>query len=98
MTVNPQLIKEITDLTEEWYVVINRDHHKTKDCFFYINTVWQFGEPPKYRVEHYGYIVDNIIAEFDTYEQAAEFLKNTLETMVEEQKAQIEEEENLDLL
>ena len=85
-------INRITNLTQKWYEAISGDHHKTKDCFFYINTVWQFGDPPKYRVEHYGYIEDEIIAEFDTYEKASEFLERTLGRMIREYK----EREELD--
>ena len=29
---NETLIKEITDLTQQWYALIGPDHHKDRDC------------------------------------------------------------------
>lgn len=72
------IIEEITELTDEWYVLIGKDHHKDRDCHWYIETKWSYGFPPKYLVCHHGYIVDEIEEECDTYELALTRLKDIL--------------------
>lgn len=81
-----EILDEITKLTKEWYFLISGDHHKDRDCHFYINTVWSYGQKQKYRVEHYGYVFDNVEEEFDTYREAAEYLLKTLKQMIIEEK------------
>ena len=77
-----EVLNQITELTEKWYFLIGKDHHKDKDCHFYINTVWSYGKKQKYRVEHYGYIFRDIEEEFDTYDAAAKFLLNKIKEMI----------------
>lgn len=50
--------EEITKLSGEWYRYVNLDHHKDRDCHFYIEKVWSYGDPPKYRAVHQGYIAE----------------------------------------
>ena len=38
--------EEITKLTELWYEIVGNDHHKDRDCHWYINKVWSYGEKP----------------------------------------------------
>jgi hypothetical protein len=85
-----EILDQITELSKEWYILIGRDHHKDRDCHFYINTVWSYGQKQKYRVEHFGYIFDDIEEEFDTYRQAAEFLLNKIREMIEIERNQEE--------
>jgi hypothetical protein len=47
---------EITALTEKWCRYVGLDHHKDRDCHFYIEKRWSYGDPPKYRAQHYGYV------------------------------------------
>ena len=68
----------ITKLTKVWYELVSLDHHKDRDCHWYINKVWSYGEKPIYIVEHYGYIRDEVIEEFDTYSEAEMFIADTL--------------------
>jgi hypothetical protein len=77
------ILNQITQLTDEWYSLIGQDHHKDKDCHFYINTVWSYGQKQKYRVEHYGYIFRDISEEFSTYNEAAQFLLNKIKEMIQ---------------
>lgn len=70
----PQLINRITELTDVWYKLIAKDHHKDRDCHFYINTVWSYGQRPYYRIEHFGYINDDLTEEYPTYREACESL------------------------
>jgi hypothetical protein len=43
-----------------------------------------------YRVEHHGYILDDIEAEFSTYRGACEFLIATLKTSIKREEEQEE--------
>lgn len=88
-----EILDQITDLTEKWYSLISGDHHKDRDCHFYINTVWSYGQKQKYRVEHYGYVFNHIEEEFTTYREAAEYSLETLKKMIKTEK---ESQENLD--
>jgi len=88
------ILDQITELSKEWYILIGGDHHKDHDCHFYINTVWSYGQKQKYRVDHFGYIVEEIEEEFDTYREAAIFLLNKITEMIKIEK---EPEDFLDL-
>jgi hypothetical protein len=78
-----QLIEEITKLTEEWYTVISPDHHKDRDCHWFIETKWSYGDLPKYSVQHRGYIVREIDENWNTYELALKRLKGLLTREIE---------------
>ena len=80
------IIEEITILTDEWYRLIGSDHHKDRDCHWYIETKWSYGQPPKYSVQHFGYILDDIVEECDSYDEALLKLKETLIEKIEEEK------------
>ena len=89
------IIEEITKLTDEWYHLIGKDHHKDRDCHWYIETKWSYGHPPVYTVQHFGYILDKIEEECDSYEEALTFLRDILKERIEEEKqSQKENEEN----
>lgn len=53
------LEEEITDLTAKWYRYVNLDHHKDRDCHWFIQKTWSYGEEPYYEAYHSGYILDN---------------------------------------
>ena len=89
------IIEEITILTDEWYRLIGSDHHKNKDCHWYIETKWSYGYPPKYSVQHFGYILDDIVEECDSYDEALLKLKEILTEKIEEEKKS-QEEDNVD--
>ena len=82
-----EILNQITELSKEWYIVIGGDHHKDRDCHFYINTVWSYGQKQKYRVEHFGYLYRDVEEIFETYKEAAEYLLTTLRTMIEGEKS-----------
>ena len=81
-----ELIEEITKLTDEWYVLIGPSHHKDRDCHWYVETKWSYGQTPKYFVQHFGYILDDINNEFDSYHEALIGLKTILEREVADYK------------
>jgi hypothetical protein len=73
------LISEITNLTEEWYFLIGKDHHKDRDCHWYIETKWSYGYPPTYTIYHAGYILHDFEdIECSSYIEALEILKTVL--------------------
>ena len=80
-----KMIEQITKLTDDWYKLIGKDHHKDRDCHWYIETKWSYGLPPTYIVRHYGYIIDEVDEKFESYEQALEFLKEFLIKTIEDE-------------
>lgn len=90
-----QSIDKITELTEQWYKLIGKDHHKDRDCHWYIETKWSYGLSPTYIVRHYGYILDEVEEEFETHEDALNYLQNFLIEVIE--KEIINSQQNLDL-
>jgi len=73
-----EIDEKITALTAAWYAYVNLDHHKDRDCHFYIEKVWSYGEPPVYRVSHPGYITDFASQDFRTSGEAHLWLHRTL--------------------
>ena len=78
--------REITKLTALYYKIVSLDHHKDRDCIWSINKIWYYGDEPKYRVEHYGYIFKDVEEEFDSYEKAEKFLSKMVKEAISEQK------------
>jgi len=76
-------IDKITELTDIWYNMIGSDHHKDRDCHWYIETKWSYGQPPKYTVQHFGYIIDSIEEVFSTYDKALDGLILQLNKSIE---------------
>jgi hypothetical protein len=79
-----ELIKKITELTDKWYRLIGPDHHKDRDCHWYIETVWSYGNPPVYVIRHYGYIIDEIEETWSEYELALNRLKELIEKEIKQ--------------
>lgn len=50
-------MKTLTELSAEYYALVNRDHHKDGDCHFYIQKIYSYGDEPywQYQFLHYGY-------------------------------------------
>lgn len=71
-------------LTEFWYDYVGCDHHKDRDCHFYVNKVWSYGQEPYYRLEHYGYMSDfEDNSEYSSYEEALDAFILWLESEIE---------------
>ena len=81
------IIDEITKLTEEWYLLIGPDHHKDRDCHWYIETKWSYGKLPIYTIHHYGYIIDEINETWSDYELVLNRLKDILKKEIEEYRS-----------
>ena len=81
-----ELINEITKLTEEWYKLIGSEHHKDRDCHWYIETKWSYGGYPTYTIRHHGYVLDKIEENLSTYDAALKRLKEILEEKIKDEK------------
>jgi len=74
---------KLLKLTQFWYDYVGCDHHKDRDCHFYINKVWSYGQEPVYRIEHYGYMSELENNElYETYEEAIQALVDWLSNEV----------------
>ena len=80
------IIEEITKLTDEWYSLIGSEHHKDRDCHWYIETKWSYGRYPTYIIRHHGYVLDEIEENWSTYDMALKRLKEILEEKIKEEK------------
>lgn len=78
-----KIIDEINILSEQWYELVGQDHHKDRDCHWYITTTWSYGLPPKYKIEHHGYILDEFLIECNTYESALIELRRLIQRAIE---------------
>jgi hypothetical protein len=95
-TKTEELIQEVTKQTEIWLNLIRGDHHKDRDCHFHIDTIWSYGEPPKYEAWHHGYIINGRFNEtYNSYDEALEGLLNFLKIEIKKEEAW-QKENNLD--
>ena len=73
------LEEEITELCKQWMDTISGDHHKDRDCHWYIEKVWSYGEDPYYQAYHSGYLLDHWTSpRCGTSEMAATLLRDKL--------------------
>lgn len=93
MKTSKELQDEITELTAKWYELVGSDHHKDRDCHWYITGKWSYGSPVKYAVEHHGYVWDDVYSEFNTYSEACVFLIRLLNDAIFKTKKEREEME-----
>ena len=74
-----ELEKQIIELTQKYYKYISLDHHKDRDCHWYIEKVYSYGEAPKYTAKHYGYRAEQWTSQtVDSEEDAMLLLINKL--------------------
>lgn len=77
------LEEEITMLTSKWYKYVNLDHHKDRDCHWYIEKRWSYGDEPYYQAHHYGYIIDHWLSpKCGTLELAETILRDKLKNEI----------------
>jgi len=89
------IVNDITVLTDEWYHLIGKDHHKDRDCHWYIETKWSYGLAPVYTIQHHGYILHDFEeVECTSYEDALKTLKDILIQKIKEERNQIENQEH----
>jgi hypothetical protein len=71
MDYNEQIIERLLKL---WYDLIGGDHHKDRDCWFFIEREYCTYNTPKWNVRHNGYILKDYDESFSTFSQAQERL------------------------
>jgi hypothetical protein len=73
------LEEEITELTAKWMKYVSLDHHKDRDCHWYITQTYSYGEEPYYEAHHSGYILDHWTSpRCGTAEMASTLLRDKL--------------------
>lgn len=71
--------EEIVYLSKVWYDYVSLDHHKDRDCHFYVKKNWAYGNEPYYEAYHYGYVAADFEGtKCDTLEEAQEELRDFL--------------------
>jgi hypothetical protein len=68
---NEQIIERLLKL---WYSLIGGDHHKDRDCWFFIGRDYCTYNEPLWSVTHHGYILGEYNESFPTFEKAQEGL------------------------
>lgn len=86
---------KITDLSARWYKYVNLDHHKDRDCHFYIEKRWSYGESPKYRAYHDGYRAEHWAGEWrntphEAHYDLASFLQEEIDAAIRVLKSDLE--------
>lgn len=69
--------QQVADLCLKYHMVIGPDHHKDRDCHFFISKRWSYGHLEGYEIEHRGYLMDTQPEQFEhyaTYEAARDGL------------------------
>lgn len=71
--------EEILYLTKVWMRYIGPEHHKNRDCHFYVEKRWAYGDEPEYKAYHHGYVAKDFEGtRCDTLEEAEEELRDFL--------------------
>lgn len=74
-------MNKLDELIAKYNNYVQRDHHKSRDCHFYINKVWNYGECSGWTAYHLGYINEFESPVMDTYEKAERWLIDKLEEL-----------------
>ena len=79
------LDEEITVLTDKWYKYVSLSHHKDRDCHWYLEKRWSYGNKPYYQAFHPGYIIEPWeSAKCSTAKEAETELRNKLRMEIHE--------------
>lgn len=87
--------QQVKDLCLKYYQVISPDHHKDRDCHFFIAKRWSYGQWPTYEIWHSGYLMEDQPeqkVEFAAYEDARDGLIAMLTRAIAEETARRDEE------
>jgi hypothetical protein len=68
---NEQIIERLLKL---WYSIIGGDHHKDRDCWFFIERDYCTYQKSSWSVRHAGYILGEYNESFETFVKAQEGL------------------------
>jgi hypothetical protein len=87
MSSQREKIEEINRITDFWYSYVNMDHHKDCDCHWYIEQSWDYGDKPKWKAYHLGYVYDTEEIRTSTYDQALDALLSIARNAVRKEKS-----------
>jgi len=77
--------EQIEELATRWQEYVSQDHHKDRDCHFYITKGWSYGEPTGWIIEHSAYIGWNPHnVTYDILEEAEKGLIDYLQELLAE--------------
>lgn len=76
------------ELMKRWYEYVSVQHHKDRDCHWYIEVDYAYGDPPTYIAMHQGYVYDGGSGkERTTYAEAEQDLRDMVLDAIREQRA-----------
>ena len=79
------LEEEIILLTDKWYKYVGMDHHKDRDCHWYVTKTYSYGQEPYWEASHQGYRSETWYSpKCGTEELAETLLRDRLKKLVEE--------------
>ncbi len=82
-----EMQQEIVRLSNIWMRFVGQDHHKDRDCHWYIQKYYSYGEKPYYVAWHHGYIADDFEGtKCITLEEAEEELLNAIKFEIHKAK------------
>ncbi len=82
-----EIQQEIARLSNIWMRFVGVDHHKDRDCHWYIQKYYSYGDKPYYMAWHHGYIADDFEgSKCDTLEEAEEELLNAIRFAIHKAK------------
>ncbi len=82
-----EIQQEIVRLSNIWMRFVGQDHHKDRDCHWYIHKYYSYGENPYYMASHHGYIGDDFEgSKCVTLEEAEEELLNAIKFQIHKAK------------
>ena len=90
---NTSIRDQIIDLSGKWYEYVTIQHHKDRDCHWYIDVDYAYGQEPKYTANHFGYVFHEIHEQLarDNLEQAEGDLLALIKTAIAEEAKWVDE-------
>lgn len=81
---------EITRLSNIWMRFVGQDHHKDRDCHWYVEKYYSYGEPPYYKAWHHGYVAKDFEgSKCTTIEEAEQELLDAIKFRIHDAKVWI---------
>lgn len=81
------LEQEIVELSKRWQYFVGQDHHKDRDCHWYVTQYYSYGEEPYFKASHHGYVGNDFEGtKCKTIEEAQEELRDNLLVQIHNSK------------
>lgn len=80
-------------LTEQWMKYICIGHHKDRDCHWYIEVDYAYGEAPTFKAMHFGYIAHKLTdkPERKAYEDSEKDLIDLIKEAIANEKTWVDD-------